>query len=584
MDEEKDEGIDVDALDKTLEKLTKVVERLTKSLEGFTSQTDKGTKSSKVDHDKIHKQNMERQAEYFANVKAMKLLSAELKGGGNSMKMFSNLMSKGVTTGYVFEKLTKHTNNFITSNEKLRNAQEEMAKMVEKYGSAGDKDGKGKDDRWASAPKEDRQKMQKLQKDTDGKEGSKLADQLGGAKEFFSKHKMGMMIGAGSAGILLKVLKMAFDASPMFQQIQKMLKFGIMMILRPIGDFFGFIMRPVMIMLLRKFIIPWYTKMYPQMMKWGTEIGSKLAGALTALMNGDIAGAFAALWGEVDWGTTIWNAIKAVLPILAISDLIAGILGEGNGDGFNYIGREIRKWFDEGILAITPEWDAYWTSVQTWFDDGVKGINDDWDSYWTGVNDWFSKGVLGISDDWNKMWTDYQDWARKGLKDATAYWSSIFWNIYSWIAMGIHNIADNWSMIFTYFTDWIDKGLTGITANWQQVWDNFLDWINPLTNNSSTKTSESNSEKKPFDIFNSETWADGGHITEPILGIGKSGKSYLMGEAGNETVIPDNQLGGASGGITINIQNMSGSQQDLSNLKQTILDVMQQSSTRRGRV
>ena len=63
-----------------------------------------------------------------------------------------------------------------------------------------------------------------------------------------------------------------------------------------------------------------------------------------------------------------------------------------------------------------------------------------------------------------------------------------------------------------------------------------------------------------------------------------SGKSYLMGEAGNETVIPDNQLGGASGGITINIQNMSGSQQDLSNLKQTILDVMQQSSTRRGRV
>ena len=39
------------------------------------------------------------------------------------------------------------------------------------------------------------------------------------------------------------------------------------------------------------------------------------------------------------------------------------------------------------------------------------------------------------------------------------------------------------------------------------------------------------------------TWANGGHITEPIAGIGKSGQQYLMGEAGNETVIPDSQLG-----------------------------------------
>ena len=75
---------------------------------------------------------------------------------------------------------------------------------------------------------------------------------------------------------------------------------------------------------------------------------------------------------------------------------------------------------------------------------------------------------------------------------------------------------------------------------------------------------------------------NGGHITEPIAGVGRSGKHYLLGESGNETVIPDDQLGGG-GNITINIENMSASQQDLNNLRQVILDVVQQSSSRRGR-
>ena len=110
-----------------------------------------------------------------------------------------------------------------------------------------------------------------------------------------------------------------------------------MMVLRPIGDFFGFVMRPIMIMLLRKFIIPWYSKMYPQMMKWGTDIGTKLAGALSALADGDIAGAFAAIWGEVDWGDTIWKVLKVAITPLAIGAIIAGAMGSGDGTGFNVI-------------------------------------------------------------------------------------------------------------------------------------------------------------------------------------------------------------------------------------------------------
>ena len=91
-------------------------------------------------------------------------------------------------------------------------------------------------------------------------------------------------------------------------------------------------------------------------------------------------------------------------------------------------------------------------------------------------------------------------------------------------------------------------------------------------------------DKEPFNLFDPDTWAEGGHITEPMAAIGlRSGRQVLMGEAGNETVIPDSQLGGM-GGITINIQNMSGSQQDLNNLRQTILSVVQESNSRRGRI
>ena len=75
--------------------------------------------------------------------------------------------------------------------------------------------------------------------------------------------------------------------------------------------------------------------------------------------------------------------------------------------------------------------------------------------------------------------------------------------------------------------------------------------------------------------------ANGGIISEPIIGVGKSGRTYSFGEKGSETVIPH---GASAGGITINIQNMSGSHNDLQNLRKVIMQVMQESNTARGRI
>ena len=54
-----------------------------------------------------------------------------------------------------------------------------------------------------------------------------------------------------------------------------------------------------------------------------------------------------------------------------------------------------------------------------------------------------------------------------------------------------------------------------------------------------------------------------------------------MGESGSEMITP---MGKSGGGITINIQNMNGSDDDMRKLKKTILDVLQESSASRGRI
>ena len=55
IDESQQEGVDVDALDKTLEKLTKAFEKLNDSILDMAKNSSKTTTSNKVDHEKLHK-------------------------------------------------------------------------------------------------------------------------------------------------------------------------------------------------------------------------------------------------------------------------------------------------------------------------------------------------------------------------------------------------------------------------------------------------------------------------------------------------------------------------------------------------
>lgn len=99
--------------------------------------------------------------------------------------------------------------------------------------------------------------------------------------------KKGMLMAGGAlmgVGIMKKAISLGIESSPMMQQMLKLWKFGIMMIFRPIGDFFGFFLRPIFVMLLRKFIIPFYQEYLPLMQTMGMDLGEKVVNILSKLL------------------------------------------------------------------------------------------------------------------------------------------------------------------------------------------------------------------------------------------------------------------------------------------------------------
>lgn len=383
---------------------------------------------------------------------------------------------------------------------------------------------------------------------------------------------MAMLGGAAAIGLIGKAVSLGFESSPMLQQMFKLWKFGIMMIFRPIGDFFGFLFRPILIMLLRKFIIPNYQKLMPVMIKLGTDLGN----FIVSILDGT--------WvKKIDW--------KAIL--LAISP--AAYIGVAI---YDYL---VKNPIDWGGLIPKVDWSTVfpkidwsktlgdgWTNIQNFFK-GLK-IEDTVKTAWTGITDWF-KG-LKIEDAVKTGWTTVTNWF-KGLKiehTVKTAWTT-FTSWFTGLKMPtlpkeVTDFGNTIKNAFTIITDSISKipkiisdSLTTSLGNAAKsiyngivgVINSFIKWYND----------------NPIlpDVGYIKTMANGGIINEPVLGIGqKSGQGYLMGEAGAERVTPLNKSGGSSPiVVNINIDNMSGDSRDVAELRKTVLDIMQRINVNRGR-
>lgn len=139
-------------------------------------------------------------------------------------------------------------------------------------------------------------------------------------------------IALGTAGLLTatkKLIDIAKESSPMLQNIFKLLNYSIMLIFRPIGDFVGFLLRPIMILLLRKLIIPWFKDTYPMLKKLGTDVGNFLAKAPPEAIAGAVVG------GTVAIGLASWKLGSRLIGNMVNSGIANGIKNSGIIEALN---------------------------------------------------------------------------------------------------------------------------------------------------------------------------------------------------------------------------------------------------------
>ena len=111
--------------------------------------------------------------------------------------------------------------------------------------------------------------------------GKKMQGMIGKVGKFMESSKgQGMMAGGMmGASILTMIIKKAMEASPMLQQMLKIMNVAMTLFLRPIGDFIGGMLKPIMLFFLREVAIPMLAK-GKGMIKMGEQFGKQALGFL----------------------------------------------------------------------------------------------------------------------------------------------------------------------------------------------------------------------------------------------------------------------------------------------------------------
>ena len=345
------------------------------------------------------------------------------------------------------------------------------------------------------APTEKEQEKYEMLGGNKGMMGSRMYDKIDASFEkhfggnskwnkMFGGHGKGAAIGMGAGALAggMALGKMIIDSSPMFQQMLKLLNFGIMMVLRPIGDFFGFMMRPIMIMLLRKFIIPFYQQYLPIMQEMGMYIGDIIAPVLQNILIG-IGG--------------IMKIIYGLSPLALIAGQTKEYIQGGLADLATALGSTIN-------VAETQPAIRDATAI-------VSAIN----GQTTETSSKFSLLASQLAALTNSPKNDAIRTSQAKLAQDINKWTQF---------MSPHLKQEGLQKIGTKTTSAQLKIAEGhMTAQEAMGWfaqEMFKGGINKM--------------------------AHGGTINEPILGVGQSGQRYSFGERGSETVIPNGGSGGSN--------------------------------------
>ena len=247
--------------------------------------------------------------------------------------------------------------------------------------------------------------------------------------------KIGLIAGGvvSIVAIIKQLTSIIIESSPMLQAILKLFNSAVLFIFRPIGDFIGFFLRPMIIHFLRNIAIPLYRKMGPLLRVLGSDKGER---AVDAFKN--------PTWGK---------SIAGVLEGVTFGGTIGGILGgksdqlEDKHNDFVNIQESIDG-FVESLYNMFPKahgdgGEAGDSPEQAqvknmWFDLDLTlgGITSGLQWFWDTISPIFTMITDGFSNFWNFI-SPIFGWISAGLNSV---WESVA-NIFMTISSAFGGIA-----------------------------------------------------------------------------------------------------------------------------------------------
>ena len=354
---------------------------------------------------RVHSSRMAEQERYFEGVAQNIRLRAQLReqGGSTGGTPISNMLAGGKSPREMFRGFEKKISEAMKDVYKYQQAQEDIKENEPQQGApspghpgfggakGGPLGGLPANEKMASA-------ADKLGKFTGGI-NAKLGDFIKKGGDFMKSPagKGAMAGGMAGAGILTMVIKKAIEASPMLQAMLKIVNQAILLWLRPIGDFFGFMFKPIAMYILRASIQG--LKDIGKMQKAGSEFGRKLLAfflnpgkiisqaiwgggdheAFMATVDSVIAEAYEKLGGE--WDKTMSRFQKKIAGgggtgyTMEIPTELTGLLA-GMEQRYGQYSVEIEAWLQKAVpifeqfAIVVPEeligaWDYYMKQVET---------------------------------------------------------------------------------------------------------------------------------------------------------------------------------------------------------------------------
>jgi len=273
--------------EQAIKKMIKIVESFNKTMKGGIDLTEKSQvqlMKSILSHQKAYKTDKDHQmwkeqsieqtkkahievfAERQKELRLSKLINRSLSTQVNTYdKVFKTL---GGRTGFgnALSLMTGRLNEMRKTTEMITNQQKIVAKEFVK--GAGGNSGVIK-----SAIESIDVGKKSLEKLTFNNETlKKVAKRLEKLGEFMEKHQGKLIIGAAAISILTGIIAKALNVAPLFQAMMKLMQFAFTMVLMPIGTFFGAVIKPMVIGLVKK-LAPEFGKWMDTSMAIGNALG-----------------------------------------------------------------------------------------------------------------------------------------------------------------------------------------------------------------------------------------------------------------------------------------------------------------------